>query len=232
MRDGTQLLRIFEKGRDGDPAGVRFQGTIGKFARECRTDRATGVTTVKVGVAGRLLSGPSGATGGHTLPLRVVLVKNGDEVLYSQMNPVDAVIPPGQAAVTWTRIVDGITAPLAVNTLDELLAADIDPDADLVPVYDGSAARLKKVKAGAFTGEGSDAAAATLITLSGLDGQVSRSIGGRFKDRVTLADFGVTGNQTVDQSALINAAIAECAAEGLVLHGSGLTMRCDAPIYL
>lgn len=111
VRDGTQLLRIFEKGRDGDLGAIRFQGTIQKFARECRTDRATGVTTVKVGVAGRLLSGPSGATGGHTLPLRVVLVKNGDEVLYSQMNPVDAVIAPGGAAVTWTRIVDGITIP-------------------------------------------------------------------------------------------------------------------------
>jgi hypothetical protein len=109
VRDGTQLLRVFERGKDGDMSAVRFQGTVQKFARECKTDRLTGATTVKVGVAGRLLSGPSGATGGHTLPLRIVLVKNGDEVLYSQLHPVDAAIPAGQAAVTWTKVVDGIT---------------------------------------------------------------------------------------------------------------------------
>lgn len=42
------MLAVFEKGKEGDFSAVRFQGTIRKFARECRTD-ASGTTTIKVG---------------------------------------------------------------------------------------------------------------------------------------------------------------------------------------
>jgi len=111
VRDGTQLFRVFERGKENDLTGVRFQASINKFARECHTDPATGATTVKVGIAGRLLNGPNGATGAATLPVRVVLVKNGDEVLYSQLRKVTATIAPGGTGVTWTEVVDGLTIP-------------------------------------------------------------------------------------------------------------------------
>jgi hypothetical protein len=111
VRDGTQLLRIYERGMDGDNNALRFQGTVQKFARECRTDPATGATTIKVGVAGRLLSGPKGATGAVNLPLRIVVVKNGDELLYSELQPVAAEIPTGQSAMTWSKVVEGIVIP-------------------------------------------------------------------------------------------------------------------------
>ena len=100
VRDGTQMLAVFEKGKEGDYGAVRFQGTIRKFARECRTD-ASGTTTIKVGVAGRLLTGPNGATGATTLPVRVVMVRNGDEVLYSKLYPLKVSIAPGTAAADW-----------------------------------------------------------------------------------------------------------------------------------
>ena len=103
VRDGTQMLAVFEKGKDGDYGAIRFQGSIRKFARECRTD-ASGTTTIKVGVAGRLLAGPNGATGGATLPLRVVRVRNGDEVLYSKLFPVSVNIAPGTAAADWDLV--------------------------------------------------------------------------------------------------------------------------------
>lgn len=116
VRDGTQLLRVYEAGKQGDMSAIRFQGTIQKFARECHTDPATGITTVKVGVAGRLLSGRSGATGSASLPMRVVLVKDGDTVLYSQLHKVDTGIAAGESAVTWTKIVDDISIPPAPGT--------------------------------------------------------------------------------------------------------------------
>jgi len=100
VRDGTQMLAVFEKGKEGDYNAIRFQGTIRKFARECRTD-ASGTTTIKVGVAGRLLAGPNGATGAATLPIRVVLVRNGDEVLYSKLYPMNVTIASGAAAADW-----------------------------------------------------------------------------------------------------------------------------------
>ncbi|WP_133121833.1 hypothetical protein [Pleomorphomonas carboxyditropha] len=103
VRDGTQMMAVFEKGKEGDYSAIRFQGTIRKFARECRTD-VSGTTTVKVGVAGRLLAGPNGATGAATLPVRVVLVRNGDEVLYSKLYPLDVTIAPGSAAADWDLV--------------------------------------------------------------------------------------------------------------------------------
>ena len=110
VRDGTQMLAVFEKGKEGDYSAIRFQGTIRKFARECRTD-ASGTTTIKVGVAGRLLAGPNGATGGATLPLRVVLVRNGDEVLYSKLYPLNVTIAPGTAAADWDLVAPDVIVP-------------------------------------------------------------------------------------------------------------------------
>lgn len=111
VRDGTQLLRVFDKGKDGDPNAIRFQAAIRKYARECHTDAASGVTTIKVGVYGRMLAGPSGATGSARLPLRVAMVRNGDEILYSQISETEANIAPGTAATDWNLVVDGITVP-------------------------------------------------------------------------------------------------------------------------
>lgn len=111
VRDGTQMLRRYERGKDGDASALTFQGTIGRYARECRPDPAGGGTVIKVGMAGRLISGPTGATGTVDLPLRVVLVKNGSEVAYSQLHSVSATIQPGTASVGWTQVVDGIVVP-------------------------------------------------------------------------------------------------------------------------
>lgn len=113
VRDGTQMMAVFEKGKEGDYGAIRFQGTIRKYARECRTD-ASGTTTIKVGVAGRLLAGPKGATGATVLPVRVVLVRDGDEVLYSKLYPVNVTIAPGTAAADWDLV-----APDVVVTGDK-----------------------------------------------------------------------------------------------------------------
>ncbi len=116
VKDGTQMMQVFEKGKDGDLTAIRFQGTIQRFARECRTDAATGVTSVKVGVSGRFLAGPKGGTGGSALPLRVVVIKDGDNVLYSKLHKVDASIPAGQSGITWSKVIDDIAIPPAQGT--------------------------------------------------------------------------------------------------------------------
>lgn len=111
VRDGTQMMAVFEKGKEGDYSAIRFQGDIRKFARECKTDQTAGTTSIKVGVAGRLLSGPNGATGTSTLPIRVVLVRDGDEVIYSKLFPVSVTIPQGSAAADWDVIAPDLTVP-------------------------------------------------------------------------------------------------------------------------
>lgn len=111
VRDDTQTLLLYERGRDGDPTAVRFQATIKKFARDCKT--TLGSTAIRVGLAGRLLSGRSGATGTVDLPVRVALVKNGSELVTSQLVRIPVTINPGEGSVLWTRIVDGISIPSA-----------------------------------------------------------------------------------------------------------------------
>jgi hypothetical protein len=115
IREGTEALRRYERGKQDDPAALQYQGTLRTFARECQPT-ADGGTVVRVGVAGRLISGPTGYTGPATLPLRVVLVKNGSEVLYSQIHPVAATFGPGQASLPWSQVVEGITIPVQDGT--------------------------------------------------------------------------------------------------------------------
>lgn len=109
VRDGTQIFTVYERGRDQDPKGIRFQANIGQMAREC-TDVGDS-TVIKVGIAGRLINGPTGATGSLSLPLRVVLLRNGSEVVFSQLYPVPAALAPGQGNVLWTHVADGIQVP-------------------------------------------------------------------------------------------------------------------------
>jgi hypothetical protein len=113
VQDGTQLYRLFEPGKQDDLSGVRFQATLLKFARECRTDPMTGTTTIKVGMQGRLLAGPSAATGTVDLPLRVVLLKDGDQVIYSELHKTAATINQGDSAADWVKVVDGLTVTAA-----------------------------------------------------------------------------------------------------------------------
>ncbi|WP_181705895.1 hypothetical protein [Chthonobacter rhizosphaerae] len=109
VRDGTQVMPVYERGKQDDPSALRFQATVSKFSRDCRTSEVG--TAVRVGVAGRLLAGPSGATGQVNLPVRVVLVRNGDEVLYSELHVIPAEIAPGTAATNWSKIVENVVVP-------------------------------------------------------------------------------------------------------------------------
>jgi hypothetical protein len=115
IREGTQVLRRYQRGKQDDPAGLDYQGTIRTFARECQP-ASDGGTVIRVGMAGRVISGPTGYTGPATLPLRVVLVKNGTEVLYSQVHPVGATFAAGQASLPWTQVVEGVTVPYQDGT--------------------------------------------------------------------------------------------------------------------
>lgn len=93
IRDGTETFRVYERGRDGDAMAVQFQGTIGETARECFFDGPTRLT-MKFGVTGRVLLGPTGQPATYELPLRAAFVSNGEPV-WSQLIPIQVTIAPG-----------------------------------------------------------------------------------------------------------------------------------------
>jgi len=98
IRPGTEVLRLYAKGHQDDPAHVVWQASIGKTARECLYDGQGGLT-MKIGVSGRVVAGPKGGAETVSLPLRVAVVKNKEAVLASELQPLSVTIPAGSAAV-------------------------------------------------------------------------------------------------------------------------------------
>lgn len=106
VRAGTETLRVFAKGvkKDDEDANkqLRFQATIQETVRECNYIAQT--LSMRVGIAGRVINGPSNEAGALELPIRVAVTR-GDDVLYSKLHKIPANIEPGKNLVTF-RFVD------------------------------------------------------------------------------------------------------------------------------
>lgn len=106
LRAGTETYNVYPQGvRPDDPEireKLRFRATITEKAREC--NYAGGTLLMKVGVAGRVVSGPTGETGQFLMPVRIAITQ-GETVLYSKLHDVAAEIPPGRTNNTF-RFVD------------------------------------------------------------------------------------------------------------------------------
>lgn len=115
VRAGTQTHLVTERAKAGAAPKIRFQGTITKTARDC--DTGTGNLKMRIGVAGRLLTGPDGGSGTVRLPVRVValippLEQKEAEVLYSKLHEVAVDLPAGRPSVSWAMIDEGVDVKL------------------------------------------------------------------------------------------------------------------------
>lgn len=111
VRDGTEFMPIFEPGKTNDFEAVRFQASVQRVARDCE-DAIGGGITVRVGVAGRVLSGKSAATGTVTVPVRVA-VTAGDKVLYSKLTTTQVTVQAPDYSALFSVVDDGITLSIA-----------------------------------------------------------------------------------------------------------------------
>ena len=106
IRAGTETLRLYpkgvKKGDEGAKKQLRFQATIQEVVREC--NYISNTLSIRVGIAGRVITGPAGEAGAVELPVRVAVTR-GDEVLYSQLHKLSANIEPGSSLATF-RFVD------------------------------------------------------------------------------------------------------------------------------
>src|SRR5262245_35510571 len=75
VRTGAATLMIGNRPNDGEPTALdlRYQVTIIRTARECRV--AAGVMTMRVGIEGRVITGPAGGAGSVTVPIRLAVVQ-------------------------------------------------------------------------------------------------------------------------------------------------------------
>jgi hypothetical protein len=110
IRDGTEFMPIFEAGKFGNIDFIRYQANIQRVARDCTEDPAG--LHVRVGAAGRVLSGPKGATGSVTVPVRIVALV-GDRVIYSKLFPTTVDIQAPDYSALWSVIDSDITLTVA-----------------------------------------------------------------------------------------------------------------------
>jgi hypothetical protein len=114
IRDGAATLTIGSNPKEATPAplDVRYQGSIVRTARECHV--ANGVMTMKVGVEGRIITGPAGGPGTVDVPLRIAVVQDGlnAKTIVSNFGKETITLAGNVDRATFTHIDDTISFPL------------------------------------------------------------------------------------------------------------------------
>lgn len=114
VRTGAATLMIGSKPGAGEPAAmdVRYQGSIVRTARECHVN--AGIMAMKVGIEGRVITGPAGGPGSIDVPLRIAVVQEGvnPKTILSKFGKETMVINSAIDRVTFVHIDTDITFPL------------------------------------------------------------------------------------------------------------------------
>ncbi len=142
IRTGAATLMIGSKpGETGEPSALdlRYQGTIIRTARECRVN--AGVMTMKVGIEGRVITGPAGGPGNIDVPMRIAVVQEGasPKIIVSKFARIPVTVASAIDRVTFTHVQDDIVFPMP--------AALADIDAYVVYIgFDAMSAQPEKPK--------------------------------------------------------------------------------------
>ncbi|MGU3359943.1 hypothetical protein ACLBWX_06365 [Methylobacterium sp. M6A4_1b] len=110
--EGGAAIQVYA-GRAGDSTSLRHQVTIGRLAREC-AKLQDGSVSVKVGVEGQVLLGPSGKPGRFDAPV-TISIKVGDKVLVSRAHRVSVPVAPGAAQGLFSFVEDNLLVPAAMT---------------------------------------------------------------------------------------------------------------------
>jgi hypothetical protein len=114
VRTGAATLMIGGAGKPDEPAALnlRYQGTIIRYSRECHIN--AGVMTMRVGIEGRVITGPAGGPGRVDVPLRIAVVQEGvsPKAIVSKFTMVPVEITSAVDRVNFTHIEEGLTFPM------------------------------------------------------------------------------------------------------------------------
>jgi hypothetical protein len=120
VRAGAATLMIGSKPGEGEPSALdlRYQGSIVRTARECHVN--SGMMTLKVGIEGRVITGPAGGPGNVDVPLRIAVVKEGPEpkTIVSKFARIPVTITGSIDRVTFTHVESDIAFPLPTPVAD------------------------------------------------------------------------------------------------------------------
>jgi hypothetical protein len=114
VRNGAATLTIGMNPKEAEPSPlqVRYQGSLVRLARECHV--AAGIMTMKVGIEGRIITGPAGGPGTVEVPLRVAVVQEGvsPKPIVSNFGKEMVSVASDNDRVNFVHIEDGLSFPL------------------------------------------------------------------------------------------------------------------------
>ena len=121
VRPGTATLRVTTPkpaGAELTAVDLRYQGTFVRFSRECGV--RPGFMTMKVGVHGRVITGPAGGPGTVDVPVRIAVVQEGPEpkTVVSKLARLSVSVTGEPAFADFTHIDEDVTFPLPRNAPD------------------------------------------------------------------------------------------------------------------
>jgi hypothetical protein len=109
IQAGTRAYRLFEKGLEEQAMGLRYQAAIAETARECSMLGAE--TAMRIGIQGRVLVGPKGGPGKIDVPLRIAIVDERNQPVYSKAYRIPVEIPAGETQVSFAHVEEGVLVP-------------------------------------------------------------------------------------------------------------------------
>jgi hypothetical protein len=120
VRNGAATLLVGGKPGDSEPAAldIRYQGSIIRTARECHVN--AGVMTMKVGIEGRVITGPAGGPGTVDVPLRIAVVHEGinSRTVVSKLSHEQVIVNNAIDRVTFTHVDSDISFPMPPQAAD------------------------------------------------------------------------------------------------------------------
>jgi hypothetical protein len=125
VREGTEVMRRYERSKEDDRGSIIWQASIGDTARECLYD-LEGNLILRIGVSGRVLAGPKGGPGTVNLPLRIAVTKH-KTALYSDLKQLAITIPATNSTVF--RNVYEVTVPSPGRQRNYLIYVGFDEEA-------------------------------------------------------------------------------------------------------
>jgi hypothetical protein len=112
--EGTSADRVYTTKDAQSNDALRYQFSVLDVARDCRIDGNQ--ISMKVGVDGKILLGPAGAPGSFVAPIRVVIVREIDQVpVFTKLYHIPTAVPAGGTQGIFTLV----TEPLNVPYTDE-----------------------------------------------------------------------------------------------------------------
>lgn len=108
VRRGGEALFFYGKGKVGDARALNYQAVLDKQSRNCVA--SNGLITVKMGVVGRVLLGPSGSQTSVDVPIRFAVERDGVPMYsekYQVPTPINATTQSGE----FVKVVENVAIP-------------------------------------------------------------------------------------------------------------------------